>query len=347
MSRQPIVGGDSGTWGTVLNDYLSVSLNTDGTLKTAYVTPTSNQLDGTEKRVLSVQPTNASGSAPLPAGSGPFVLSFVDNPYATTDPSMAIGYNQTAGGALITASENAFSWFVEANYNDGSGHNKMETYSQYTSSSGLVGKRPIMFQFQRDNDALTTSLLMGTAGTGVTITADDGTVSGVAVANITKSGMFFSPSGGLGTHTAQLIVNATAVIYMFDTPNGSAGAAIAVGVFDNSAVGMFANSGAVGVKGLVVRSKVGQTGNMFDIQDQGSVPRIFVTAATTALAPSLVVGSAALATTATDGFLYLPTCAGVPTGVPTTRTGTAPIVIDTTDNKIYVYNGGWKSVLVA
>ncbi len=33
MSRLPIVGGDSGTWGDVLNDFLSVSHNTDGTLK--------------------------------------------------------------------------------------------------------------------------------------------------------------------------------------------------------------------------------------------------------------------------------------------------------------------------
>ena len=32
MSRLPTPGGDSGAWGTVLNDYLSQSHNTDGTL---------------------------------------------------------------------------------------------------------------------------------------------------------------------------------------------------------------------------------------------------------------------------------------------------------------------------
>ena len=32
MSRLPTPGGDSGTWGTVLNDFLSVSHNSDGTL---------------------------------------------------------------------------------------------------------------------------------------------------------------------------------------------------------------------------------------------------------------------------------------------------------------------------
>ena len=58
---------------------------------------------------------------------------------------------------------------------------------------------------------------------------------------------------------------------------------------------------------------------------------------------NFVVGTAALATTATDGFLYVPTCAGTPTGTPTTQTGTAPIVVDTTNNKLYFYSGGqWR-----
>lgn len=35
MSRLPIPGGDNGTWGSILNDFLSVSHNTDGTLQTS------------------------------------------------------------------------------------------------------------------------------------------------------------------------------------------------------------------------------------------------------------------------------------------------------------------------
>jgi hypothetical protein len=54
-------------------------------------------------------------------------------------------------------------------------------------------------------------------------------------------------------------------------------------------------------------------------------------------------GSAALATTASNGFLYVPTCAGTPTGAPTTITGMAPIVVDTTNNKLYFYsNNAWR-----
>lgn len=58
--------------------------------------------------------------------------------------------------------------------------------------------------------------------------------------------------------------------------------------------------------------------------------------------PSIVLGSAALATDATDGFLYIPTCAGAPTGTPTAATGRVALIYDTTNNKFYVYNGAWK-----
>jgi hypothetical protein len=57
--------------------------------------------------------------------------------------------------------------------------------------------------------------------------------------------------------------------------------------------------------------------------------------------PSVVCGSAAIATNATDGFLYIPTCAGTPTGTPTAQTGRVPIVFDTTNNKLYIYDGSW------
>lgn len=55
---------------------------------------------------------------------------------------------------------------------------------------------------------------------------------------------------------------------------------------------------------------------------------------------NIICGRAAIATNATNGFLYVPTCAGTPTGVPTTVTGRVPIVADSTNNKLYIYSGG-------
>jgi hypothetical protein len=48
----------------------------------------------------------------------------------------------------------------------------------------------------------------------------------------------------------------------------------------------------------------------------------------------------ALATSATQGFPVMPTCAGVPSGVP--AGGNGSFIYDTTNNKLSVYNGGWK-----
>jgi hypothetical protein len=58
---------------------------------------------------------------------------------------------------------------------------------------------------------------------------------------------------------------------------------------------------------------------------------------------SLVVSQAVLATNATAGFAYLPSCAGVPTGTPASYNGSA-VVIDTTNNRLYFYStGAWRN----
>ncbi len=53
---------------------------------------------------------------------------------------------------------------------------------------------------------------------------------------------------------------------------------------------------------------------------------------------SVVVGNGAIATTATGGFLYIPSCAGTPTGTPTDYSNQSAIVHDTTNNRIYLYD---------
>jgi hypothetical protein len=58
---------------------------------------------------------------------------------------------------------------------------------------------------------------------------------------------------------------------------------------------------------------------------------------------NITAGGGTLATNATNGFLYVPTCAGTPTGTPTAKTGFAPIVVNTTNNKLFFYSGGaWR-----
>jgi len=56
---------------------------------------------------------------------------------------------------------------------------------------------------------------------------------------------------------------------------------------------------------------------------------------------NVAIGTAAIATDATDGFLYIPSCAGTPTGTPTTKTGRVPLVYDSTNHILYLYDGSW------
>lgn len=58
-------------------------------------------------------------------------------------------------------------------------------------------------------------------------------------------------------------------------------------------------------------------------------------------------------TTPTDsdiGFLNIPSMNGLPTGIPSHTgdfPGTIPLIFDTANNKLWIYNGGWKSVTLS
>ena len=59
------------------------------------------------------------------------------------------------------------------------------------------------------------------------------------------------------------------------------------------------------------------------------------------------LGNGALVTTANTGFANISTCAGAPTGTPSPLSGMAPMVYDTTNNKLWVYSGGtWRGIVL-
>jgi hypothetical protein len=88
----------------------------------------------------------------------------------------------------------------------------------------------------------------------------------------------------------------------------------------------------------------GVANKRFGVRDQtrsGTPWAWFVTSGGSTVTGS---GTADLATSSTDGFTYIPTTNGTPTGAPTAITGTVPMMYDRSTNKLYVYNGAWKSV---
>ena len=66
---------------------------------------------------------------------------------------------------------------------------------------------------------------------------------------------------------------------------------------------------------------------------------------------SVSIGKPSLATNATDGFVYIPTTTGTPTGTPTTVTGMAPMHVEDDGASVYklwIYtSAGWKSTTLS
>ena len=105
MSRLPTPGGDDGTWGIVLNDFLAVSLATDGTLKSGVVS-NATIADGTialGKLATSVQASLAKADSALQSVTASSVgLGNVNN---TSDANKPVSTaTQTALNAKLDAS---------------------------------------------------------------------------------------------------------------------------------------------------------------------------------------------------------------------------------------------------
>ena len=145
--------------------------------------------------------------------------------------------------------------------------------------------------------------------------------------------------------------NANAILYSV-LSNSTAGTAsrATIGILTDGGLGLFLQncsstytaSGMLGPYLAAIHTNSGAGMNLGTISNTqlsfwtNNAKKVSIPAA-----GGLVVGTAALATTATDGFLYIPTCAGTPTGVPTAQTGAVAMVFDTTNNKLYIYDGGW------
>jgi hypothetical protein len=163
-----------------------------------------------------------------------------------------------------------------------------------------------------------------TLTTSSTVTLNGGTANGVAYLNGSK--VLTSGSAVTFDGSSTFAVNGTAnAILKVNAVYGS-GASI----IDLTASGSTAQDTRI----------VGGGGSTSNIAfNTSSTERMRIDASGNVVAG----GSAALATTATNGFLYVPTCAGTPTGTPTAITGMAPIVVNTTNNKLYFYSGGaWR-----
>ena len=142
MSRLPIPGADNDSWGQVLNDFLSVSHDSDGTVKPAAITTTSLQdssVSGTKLQDTSITNTKLNAGT---GTNGQFLT------YASTAPG---GFNWTTPPApILTFSLTSF--YKSNTLVVTTGTNRLPIDGVYT----IVGTR----------------LMVGTAPTGANIIID-------------------------------------------------------------------------------------------------------------------------------------------------------------------------------
>ena len=165
-----------------------------------------------------------------------------------------------------------------------------------------------------------------TINTGSSIEFGDGTVSApsIAPASNAGSGLYFTTNAvdvaANGVQAAQFATATTGVNYLKFTPAATTVAPSITAAGSDTDVGL-----TISGKGAGQLSLGNATSNI------------------------LAGPGTALATTATVGHLLIPTCAGTPTGVPVGHAiGNAAIILDTSGNKLWLYdNGTWKGVVVA
>lgn len=234
------------------------------------------------------------------AGKGPYLLMSQGNTASgTVNPGFTLGYNQSFEGVQIVAGENALSLQFEADYNDGA-QRLMEVYLQYLSADGLTVKRPFMWTINRATNGFTSAILRGNPLT-INRDTDDVTAMTIAPNNVVVSAvtgfdtvlyvnaaasrtanLHFGFNGAasfatMATATNSFVwkVNANTGVTHFSSVNGGAGTGISVGISENLAIGTFAvGTSPTSSKGVAIRRRASQTGNMLEIQDSDGTTKL-------------------------------------------------------------------------
>jgi hypothetical protein len=188
MSRLPVPGSDDNTWGDVLNDYLGVAHNADGTLKNSAVSGATSD-DTSNQRVKVSKGGTVVGTRPQ--------LNLIQ------------GSNVT-----LTTADNSGSNRVDVTIDAAAPANDTSTQRIRVSKGGtLIGTRQEVNLIQGSNVTLTTADNAGSNRVDVTIAASGGGASSGVDQDAAKFGLA-AQSLSLGSLSAKFAVNSGVCIFM-------------------------------------------------------------------------------------------------------------------------------------
>ncbi len=142
MSRLPIPGQDNGVWGEILNDFLGVELNPDGTLKKADLIAGAIQtVNGKSGPTVNLTAADVGAPTALAALSDVNTTSVADNQVLTFSSGTGKWENQTSPSAPVTSvnSQTGVVVLSADNIDDTSTTNKFVTATDLTKLNNLSG----------------------------------------------------------------------------------------------------------------------------------------------------------------------------------------------------------------
>lgn len=236
----------------------------------------------------------------------------------TASESVAIGRTPTAAGGTVAIGYNA-------------------NGSTYTNGT-IVGRTASIGA--NSSVAIGSAASAGTGGNPAVAIGQDTVAVGDSVAisrsaTTTAAGQFVCGSGNpaiTDVYFNKGVVHATPTAW---TLNGTGGSGTDIAGGKLQLAGGKPTGSGVGGSVVIQTAPAGTTGTTLrSLSDRLTVDHL----------GNIYPGTGALSTSATDGHFYIPTCAGTPTGVPTSFTGRCAIIMDTTNHKLYVYDGGWVAM---
>lgn len=159
--------------------------------------------------------------------------------------------------------------------------------------------------------------------------------------NISGSGDFlYTTTAGSPNFAVISSSTSTSSAINFGVANNSTGSDTLYETSSTFVGSLFTNLPAGEMSDLDAESSAGTTWSCFTTN--------FVGAGCIDTNQNWLLNLAATAVGDTNGYVYIPQVAGVPTGVPAGLTGAyanaAPVRWDSTDSRLYIYTSGWKDV---